>query len=139
MRNIMRAALVLAIAGCASAPTSQTGDASHLGSYRLFAVENRALPEIIDNGTQAGLEILGGQLVLKADRTFKMRIDAQTQMSTARPIPFSRNIAGTFQSSTVGVTLTLQDGGINDGAFFGKTLSVYRDGVQFLFIRDDIR
>src|SRR5688500_5327054 len=109
MRNVMRAALVLAIAGCASAPTSQPGAPSHLGSYRLFAVENRALPEIIDEGPQAGLEILGGQLVLNEDRTFLMRIDAQAQLSTAKPVPFSRNIAGTFQSSTVGVTLTLKD------------------------------
>ena len=135
MRNVIKAALILAVAGCASAPV-QTIPSAQTGSYRLLAVQHQAVPEILTEGPQAGTEIVGGQLILESDGTFQMRIDARSQVSSLEPLAYSRTSKGTYVRSTVGVTLALQDGSTNDGAFFGKTLSVYRDGIQYLFIQN---
>ena len=137
MRKVLLAALVLAIAGCATAPiVSQTIPSERIGTYRLLAVEHQAVPEVLSEGPQAGTEILGGQLILNADGTFLMRIDARAQVSSLEPLPFSRTSSGTYSGSTVGVTLAMKDGTQNDGAYFGKTLSIYRDGIQYLFIKN---
>jgi hypothetical protein len=137
MRKLILAALVLAIAGCATAPiVSQTIPSERVGTYRLLAVQHQAVPEILSEGPQAGTEILGGQLVLNNDGTFLMRIDARAKVSSLEPIPFTRSTEGTYASSTVGVTLTSKDGALNDGAYFGTTLSIYRDGIQYLFIKN---
>ena len=72
MRKVLLAAMVMAIAGCATAPiVSQTIPSERVGTYRLLAVEHQAVPEILSEGPQAGTEILSGQLILNSDGTLE--------------------------------------------------------------------
>ncbi len=135
MRTLTKFSFILLAAGCASLPAVPEQPAG-AGTYKLLAVENMALPEVIDYGPQAGEEIVGGQLILKKDGTFEMRIDARAQLTALEPLPYSRAMTGTYTSSNAGVTLTsARDNTTQVGALIDRTLRVYRGGVEYLFIR----
>lgn len=134
MRDFIRFAVILTLAGCAPAATvSKEVAGPH--TYTLLAVDHMAVPEAPVTGPLAGQEIIGGELDLKANGTFEMGIRGRAQMSTLEPLPFSRVTAGTFTASNIGVTLTSTDNVVRDGAFFGKTLRIYVDGIEYLFIQ----
>lgn len=134
MRKITGAALALILAGCATTSPAPQATEFGIGTYKLLAVENQALPEVLSEGPQAGSEVIFGELHLNADKTFRMRLDLRTKVSSLQPLTYTRNQTGTFESSPMGVTLNWSSGSAATGAFFGRTLRVYRDGVEYLFI-----
>lgn len=135
MRRISGAVLALILAGCATTSPAPQATPFGAGTYKLLAVESRALPETLSEGPQAGSEVISGELQLNADWTFQMRVDLRTQMTSLQPFTYTRNQTGTFVSSPMGVTLNWQSGTAATGAFFGRTLRVYRDGVEYLFMQ----
>jgi hypothetical protein len=135
MRKISGAALALILAGCATTSPAPQATAFGTGTYKLIAVENQALPEVLSEGPQAGSEVIFGELHLNGDRTFRMRLDLRAQVSSLQPLTYTRNQSGTFDSSPMGVTLNWAGGSAATGAFFGRTLRVYRDGVEYLFMQ----
>lgn len=135
MRKISGAALALFLAGCATTSPAPQATPFGAGTYKLIAVENQALPEVISEGPNAGSEVIFGELHLNADRSFRMRLDLRTQVSSLQPLIYTRNQSGTYDSSPMGVTLSWESGTAATGAFFGRTLRVYRDGVEYLFMQ----
>jgi hypothetical protein len=134
MRKLMSAALILTLAGCASAPLQQD-QPTGAGTYRLLAINSEGMPVVMTEGPQAGSEVIGGELQLNNDNTFTMRIDLRTQVSSLKPLAYSRSYLGKYDTSNIGVTMAWQEGTATSGAFFGHTLRVYRDGVEYLFLK----
>jgi hypothetical protein len=135
MRKLMSAALILALAGCSTAALQQNSAKPTPQSYRLIAVNNVAVPEVITEGPQTGMTVVGGELFLNDDRTFQLRLDLLAQVSSLKPLQYSRIYNGKYDTSTIGVTMAWQDGALTSGAFFGHTLRIYRDGVEYLFLK----
>ena len=130
MRKLLSAVLVLAAAGCAT--NSQTSqDNPTTGTYNLIAVDGQAVPQKIATGE----EVMAGTLVLKQDGGFEMKTSLRTQMSSTQPFSFQRQYTGTYTSTQIGVQLAWRGGTETSGAFFGRTLRIFHDGVEYLFIK----
>jgi hypothetical protein len=134
MRKLMSAALILTLAGCASAPLQQDQPIA-AGTYKLIAINSEGMPVVLTEGPQTGSEVVAGELQLNTDNTFRMRIDLRTQVSSLKPLEYSRSYDGKYDTSSIGVTMAWQEGALTSGAFFGRTLRVYRDGMEYLFLK----
>lgn len=122
--------LALAVAGCAA--NSQAGPQFETtGTYKLIAVDGRAVPEVLSTGE----EVLAGDLVLKRDGSFAMKLDMRVQLSTPEPLTVRRELGGRYTASPIGVQLVWRDNVETSGAFFGRTLRIYRDGIEYLFMK----
>jgi hypothetical protein len=129
MRKLLGAVLLLAAAGCAT--NSQIPqDQRTPGKYTLIAVDGQAVPEKLPSGE----EVLAGTLVLKADGGFEMKTSLRAQMSSTQPFNFQRQYDGTYTATSIGVNMTWRGGAVTSGAFFGHTLRVFHDGVEYLFL-----
>ena len=134
MRKLLSAALILTLAGCASAALQQD-QPTGAGTYKLIAINSEGMPVVLTEGPQAGSEVVSGELLLNDDHTFRMRIDLRTQLSSLKPLEYSRSYNGKYDTSSIGVTMAWQEGTTTSGAFFGHTLRVYRDGMEYLFLK----
>ena len=130
MRKLLGAVLVLAVAGCA-ANSQISQDIPKAGTYNLIAVDGQAVPQKIATGE----EVVDGTLVLKADGSFEMKTSLRTQMSSTQPLSFQRQAAGTYTTTEIGVQLAWRNGVETSGAFFGRTLRIYHDGVEYLYLK----
>jgi hypothetical protein len=130
MRKLLSAVLVLAVAGCAA--NSQISQApTAAGTWKLIAVDGQAVPQRIATGE----EVVEGTLLLKPDGTFEMKTAMRAQMSSTQPLSFQRQFSGTYSTSEIGVQLAWRTGTVTSGAFFGRTLRVYYDSVEYLFLK----
>jgi hypothetical protein len=130
MRKLLSAALVLTIAGCA-ANTQISPDISGAGTYKLIAVDGQAVPHKLASGH----EVVEGKLWLKTDGSFEMKTSLSTQMSATEPFKYQREFGGTWTATQIGVQLAWRSGPETSGAYFGRTLRIYRDGVEYLFVK----
>ena len=130
MRKIFAAAVLVALSGCATNPQVSNVPAA-AGEYKLIAVDGQAVPQVITNGD----EVLAGTLQLKTDGTFEARTDMKTRMSSLQPLAYQRKQEGTYAASTIGVQLTWPNGPESIGAFFGRTLRFYSNGVEYLYMK----
>lgn len=130
MRKLLSAVLVLAVAGCA-ANSQISQDKAAAGTWKLIAVDGQAVPQKIANGE----EVVDGALFLKQDGSFELKTSLRAQMSSTQPFSFQRQYTGTYSTSQIGVQMTWRGGTQTSGAFFGKTLRLYHDGVEYLFIK----
>lgn len=129
MRKIALA-LGLALVGCATTAEVPYVPAA-AGEYTLIAVDNLAVPQVVASGD----EIISGKLLLNADGTFEMRTDMKTMMSSAQPFSYQRQARGAYQANAMGVHLNWQAGTETTGAFFGRTLRFYHNGVEYLYLK----
>ena len=130
MRKVIGAMLALAVAGCAAnSQISQTPNAG--GSYNLIAVDGQAVPQAIGTGE----EIVAGTLVLNGDGNFEMKLQMRAQLTAREPLEFQRQFTGTYTASEIGVELTWRGGIATSGAFFGKTLRIFNNGTEYLFLK----
>lgn len=132
MRKLLGVAL-LALTGCATAGTSIREEPFGAATYKLVEVQSYELPHLMVDGSLDGIEVVSGDLQLRPDNTFEMRINGQIQLSALKPLPFTRTYRGEYVSSPMGATLTWQYGGSTTGAFVGSSLRIYRDGVEYFF------
>lgn len=130
MRRMIAAAMVVALAGCA-AKSQVPGVPAAAGTYTLIAVDGQAVPQKISNGD----EVVSGKLILAPDGTFEVRTDLRTQMTSVQPLAYQRQQLGTYTVSKIGVQLFWQGGRDSSGAFFGKTLRFYNNGVEYLYMK----
>ncbi|HEY0671196.1 MAG TPA: hypothetical protein VGD27_02960 [Longimicrobiales bacterium] len=130
MRRVLGAAILVALAGCASnTQVSQVPPAA--GTYNLIAVDGQAVPHVLASGE----EVISGQLLLKADESFEMRTAMKAQVSSLEPLSFQREQSGVYTTSPIGVQLAWRTGGESIGAFFGRTLRLYYNGVEYLYMK----
>jgi hypothetical protein len=130
MRKVLGAMLALALAGCAAnSQISQTP--SSPGTYNLIAVDGQAVPQAIGSGE----EVVAGTLVLNQDRSFEMKLQMRAQMTAKEPLNFQRQFSGTYTTSEIGVQLVWRGGIETSGAFFGKTLRIFNNGTEYLFVK----
>lgn len=130
MRKLLGAVLVLAVAGCA-ANSQIPGERAAAGTYNLIAVDGQAVPQKIASGE----EVVDGTLVLNNDGTFEMKTSLRTQMTSTQPFSFQKQFKGTYTASPIGVQMVWRGGIETSGAFFGRTLRVFHDGVEYLFLK----
>ncbi len=130
MRKLLGAVLVLAVTGCATnAQISQAPTAG--GTWKLIAVDGQAVPQVIASGE----EVVEGTLVLRKDGNFELKTAMRAQMSSTQPFSFQRQLNGTYTTTQIGVQLAWRGGTETSGAFFGRTLRIYHDGVEYLFLK----
>jgi hypothetical protein len=130
MRRILAAAVLIALSGCAT-NTQVSNVPAAAGAYKLIAVDGQAVPQVIANGD----EVVAGTLQLKVDGTFDVRTDMRTQMSSTQPLAYQRKQAGSYTSTPIGVQLKWAAGSESSGAFFGRTLRFYSNGVEYLYMK----
>lgn len=130
MRKLLSAVLVLAAAGCATNSQISQENAA-FGTYNLIAVDGQAVPQKIATGE----EVLDGTLLLKQDGSFEMKTSLRAQMTSTQPFSFQRQYSGTYTSTQIGVQLAWRGGTETSGAFFGRTLRIFHDGVEYLFVK----
>jgi hypothetical protein len=130
MRRIFAAAVLLALAGCAANSQVSTVPAA-AGTYKLIAVDGQAVPHVI----RTGEEVVGGMLLLKTDGTFEVRTDMKAQMTATQPLAFQRQQLGTYTTTEIGVQLKWQLAAETSGAFFGRTLRIYNNGIEYLYMK----
>ena len=134
MRTLLALSLGVSLIGCASSSTIVPNESPSItGVYTLMAVDNQAVPEALPGHTST--DVLGGRLDLRSDGSFNITIQMRTQLSALEPFTYSRKLAGSYTGSRDGLTLAWQDGKKSTGFFFGKTLRVSRDGVEYLFYK----
>lgn len=130
MRRIFVAAIVLAAQSCAG-NTQVMPEQVPAGTYTLIAVDGQAVPHVLPTGE----EIIAGTLVLKHDGGFEMKTSGRAQLSTPAPVSFQREQQGVYNASPIGVQLAWRTGGESVGAFFGRTLRFYHNGVEYLYLK----
>lgn len=130
MRKLLSAVLVLAVAGCA-ANSQIPGEQAAAGTYNLIAVDGQAVPQKIASGE----EVVSGTLVLNKDGSFEMKTSLRAQMTSTQPFSFQKQFNGTYTASPIGVQMTWRGGIETSGAFFGRTLRVFHDNVEYLFLK----
>lgn len=130
MRRMIAAAMVIALAGCAANSQVPAVPAAG-GTYTLIAVDGQAVPQVIATGD----EVVSGTLVLAVDGTFEVRTDMRTQMTSVKPLAYQRQQVGKYTVSEIGVQLFWQGGKDSSGAFFGRTLRFYNNGVEYLYMK----
>jgi hypothetical protein len=131
MRKVLAIAMGLALAGCATTSSQVANTPAAAGEYTLIAVDNQAVPQKISNGD----EVISGLLTLNADGTFEVRTQLRTMMTSAQPLTYSRVAQGLYQTSPIGLQLKWQAGTETSGAFFGRTLRFYHNGVEYLYLK----
>lgn len=130
MRKVLGAMLAIAIAGCASnSQISQTPTTA--GTYNLIAVDGQAVPQAIASGE----EVVSGTLSLNSDGTFEMKTQVRAQLTSKEPLSFQRQLGGNYSATDIGVQLAWRGGVETSGAFFGRTLRIYHNGTEYLFMK----
>lgn len=87
----------LLLAGC-NGEVGPTDPSAAVGVYNLYQVNGQSPPVLVDQDQTGRLDVLGGSITLRSDRTFTETADLQiTPSSGAAQPPRSNSIQGTFR------------------------------------------
>lgn len=120
------------LAGCGSDATGPASDIA--GSYTLQTVDNKSLPAVILELGNDTVEILAGEMLLRADGTFRSSI---TRRDTVGGTSTTETQVDEGQWGRTGSALTFffSDGDRDAGTISGDALTVISASIVFVFTR----
>ncbi len=120
---------LLPLAACGDGgPTDPSQSA--VGTYTLVQVNGSALPALLGQFAEGGVDVLSGTLTLRGDRTYTETVNVRITPSTGVVQTFPAIEDGTFTVTGSTVQFQTSDGDTYSGTLSGTTLSYNVDGLS---------
>jgi hypothetical protein len=130
---LLIAPMLLAACDGEAGPTDPT---PAVGAYTLYQINGASPPLIVNQDATGQLEVLGGSLTLRNDRSYTETADVRLIPTGGSPTAtITNSVSGTFQLANQRVEFRTQQGEMFIGRLAGDTLTYTIGAFTIAYVR----
>jgi hypothetical protein len=130
---LLIAPLLLAACNGEAGPTDPT---PAVGQYTLYSINGMPPPLIVNQDVTGRLEVLGGSLSLRGDRSYTETADLRTIPPTGSPTPTVTNsVSGSFRLLNQRIEFRTREGDLFFGTLAGDTVTYAIGNFRVAYVR----
>lgn len=134
MRHLIAALTLVLLAGCGDGGTEPDPRAAVAGTYDLRAIDDMAVPVVLQDDAEAYAELTSGEMTLRRDGTYHEELIVNYQLAGEPPAADTSDENGTF--TLAGDQITFRPAGFTYSGVVGNgTLAYTYEGNVYRFER----